>query len=1071
MNKMLSAGKQYQNYEYYAKDPIFSVEEGHFIGGLAAELGFKEMNKETFEKLQAGQNAKGEQIIEMAQGKHDPGKDFTFSLDKDLSIFMLSSEQNKVAMQNALNAAVDKIIDTAISEGFLSWREHKGDQIIDHKITDKNQIAAYGFTQSLSRDNDPNVHAHIAFFNQTKTENGDFRAISFDGLFTKGAREYLDNVGKNTFLDTLQKGINKDISSELETNKKTGAINLKSYSQEDRDYFSKRSQEIEKAKIELQKEYPNASKGEISQMANKLTRNDKDFDFKKEDLDKELEKVKGKTNAIEANIELSMSYNKENNLSFYKTKLVSSLDNYMKALTQKEIYSSKNSLFTEVLKENRYATIENVKQVYDEYLKNGKIEERDLTTKNGQTIKTFALTEDLKAAEEIYKMAANGRGNSFTVGTKEENDKIIAQFEKEKGFILSPQQREAVEKFMNQKDQFNFTQGFAGAGKTTAFELTKRLAENSNFSIVGFANNGSQAQNLMNESGIKSQTMASFIASETKNRQGEKALVIIDEASMTGLKTYSEFYKKLNDTFGANNWKTSLTGDTNQLQSIGKGRVFNDNIENSENKTVISDIRRQKNETLKSHIYEYYEQFEKNKIDGQEMVKSFKDYIKVVKKEDDILKEAVKTYMSFNKKESTVILVRTNEEKNILNAEIRKELSQQGILKGKDNFVGTLTKKNIEETNKLKSESYEKGDIISFRKSEYKEISRTDDKNNLIYYKSFVYKNVDKNVKIDEEKNKVFIKDKKSGLIQSYDLRNYDKESKNVSYFIGKNESRLNLSENSEKTLKIQKYEENKISLKKNDKVIFTENINLINNTEKTVKYIKASDQSLLTQKILKADKNFNRILDEKKFNKEIAKAEKLGAIINRVELKNKDGKLIGESAKIVYEEKKELKNGQFATFVEKKGNIYNFKVGENILSLDKNNKSNAAALQKIEHAYAVTTDKAQGLAFLNVVSVGAVKKTAQKILVDITRAIKNLVLIVSEKSMEKKELENGKLGKSDLEKAFENKQEKTTLREETKKEIFGNSKNIDKTEEKKEKFENSKTKGEENENVRVYGR
>ena len=1065
---MLSAGKQYQNYEYYAKDPIFSVEEGHFIGGLAAELGFKEMNQNTFEKLQAGQNAKGEQIIEMAQGKHDPGKDFTFSLDKDLSIFMLSSEQNKGAMQNALNAAVDKIIDMAISEGFLSWREHKGDQIIDHKITDKNQIAAYCFTQSLSRDNDPNVHAHIAFFNQVKTENGDFRAISFDGLFTKGAREFLDNVGKNEFLDSYQKEINKDISSELETNKKTGAINLKSYSQEDRDYFSKRSQEIEKAKIELQKEYPNASKGEISQMANKLTRNDKDFDFKKEDLDKELSRVKEKTNSIESNIALSMFYNKENNLSFYKTKLVSSLDNYMKALTQKEIYSSKNSLFTEVLKENRYATIENVKQVYDEYLKNGKIEERDLTTKNGQTVKTFALTEDLKAAEEIYKMAANGKGNSFTVGTKEENDKIIAQFEKEKGFILSTQQREAVEKFMNQKDQFNFTQGFAGAGKTTAFELTKRLAENSNFSIVGFANNGSQAQNLMNESGIKSQTMASFIASETKNRQGEKALVIIDEASMTGLKTYSEFFNKLNDTFGTNNWKVSLTGDTNQLQSIGKGRVFNDNIENSENKTVISDIRRQKNENLKSHIYEYYEQFEKNKINGQEMVKSFSDYIKVVKKEDDILKEAVKTYMSFNKKESTVILVRTNEEKNILNAEIRKELSQQGILKGKDNFVGTLTKKNIEETDKLKSESYEKGDIISFRKSEYKEISRTDNKNNLIYYKSFVYKNVDKNVKIDEEKNKVLIKDKKSGLTQAYNLRNYDKESKNVSYFIGK-ESRFNLSENSEKTLKIQKYEENKVSLKKNDKVIFTENINLIKPTEKTVKYIKHSDQSLLTQKILKADKNFKRILDERKFNKEIAKAEKLGAKINRVELKNKDGKLIGESAKIVYEEKKELKNGQFATFVGKKGNIYNFKVGENILSLDKNNKTNAVALQKIEHAYAVTTDKAQGLAFLNVISVGAVKKTAQKILVDITRAIKNLVLIVSEKSMEKKELENGKLGKSDLEKAFENKQEKTTLREETKKEIFGNSKNIDKTEEKKETFENNK--GEENENTRVYGR
>ena len=246
---MISSGKQYQNFEYYAKDPVYAVEDGRFIGGLPTELGFTEINADNMAKLQAGQDVTGKQLVETAGAggvEHNPGKDYTFSIDKSISILRFSAETPediKMAIDEAMRAAGDKIVETAIKEGMVTWREHKGDNITHHAIENTDQIAARSFLQSTSRNNDPDLHVHIAFMNMAKVEDG-YKTIKFDGIHKKDAKAFLDQTAKNEFYQVLEQKLGKDISNVIEKNKVDGTLSVVGIGKELIEQFSSRQTEI-----------------------------------------------------------------------------------------------------------------------------------------------------------------------------------------------------------------------------------------------------------------------------------------------------------------------------------------------------------------------------------------------------------------------------------------------------------------------------------------------------------------------------------------------------------------------------------------------------------------------------------------------------------------------------------------------------------------------------------------------------------------------------------------------------------------------------------------------------------
>ena len=1034
---MISSGKQYQNFEYYAKDPVYTVEDGRFIGGLAAELGFTEINADNMAKLQAGQDATGKQVVETA-GKggveHNPGKDYTFSIDKSISILRFSAETPetiKSAIDEAMRAAGDKFVETAIKEGMVTWREHSGDDITHHAIENTDQIAAKSFLQATSRNNDPDLHVHIAFMNMAKVGDG-YKTIKFDGIHKKDAKAFLDQTVKNEFYQVLEQKLGKDLSDVIEKNKVDGTLSVAGIGKELIEQFSTRQTEIKEALAELKQKYPSASEGELTQIANKATRQEKNLDFTKEQLETKLqpaaEAVKEAVNAILVQQTYEIRGIDEDKLKA-DVKMVS------EGLGKKEIYSSVNKLYLEVLKQDSNYTYEAVKEAVNSSI-SIELQFRTVKDKEGVEIKQVATRENIEAERHVQAFFENGKKQGFGID-KETVNNAISVSEKKQGFEFAPDQKNSIEMALTGTDKASIIVGVAGAGKTTMFSTINEIAKNNNIQVVGFSNNGSQAETLMRETGIKSQTIKSFTEQTERQDNGmqvfDKTLVVVDESSMQGVQDTKALLEGLSKRYG--NFKAIFVGDKHQIGSISAGKVLGNAINSAAEKTMLENIYRQKDENLKGIIYDFYKELNSEKakngeIDGKDIVNKLIDggYIKTVGQGQEN-KEAIRSYIDAVKNGAEIkdiaVIVRTNKTKDEIDNGIREEL-----LTGKELTLGTLKKENIDDINKFRAEAYMRGDIISFRKNEFKEVVSVDKKDNSIDVRGFSYvPEKEKGVEIKTIDGKQFINlaTGKDGVKKEYEVRK--NENGNISYYVSTGSEKINVNDEKRKNdiNKMQKYTESEIKLRTGEKVMFTQNIKMDSSVYEKIKYTKdnrkwgqairalAGDYGLksMVASLEKTGRTVDgavAILKDKKIDKTIEKAKKEGEKYKEWQIGNSRGVIIE------HKNKKEVVNGLQATFIGKSGTVYKFDLGKDkdgnrrTLKLNSADKKEAQALRNIEYAYAITTEKAQGLGVKNVITVENTKKNANQNLVDISRTVKELKIIVSENETVKKDKDGNSL-------------------------------------------------------------
>ena len=1037
---MISSGNQYTKFDYYSKDPIYTVDDGRFIGGLAKELGFNEMNADNMVKLQAGQNEKGEQIIKLAGNggvEHNPGKDFTFSIEKDFSILRFSKDtpqEIKDAIDKAMFAASEKIVNTMVSEGMITYREH-GEEIKHTAIENTNQISARAFIQSTSRNNDPDLHVHIAFFNMAKVGEG-YRAIKFDGVLVRDGKAFLDQVGKNEFYQSLQKNLGKDLSQVITKNQVTGIMSA-GFDRETIEQFSTRQTEIAKAVEDLRIKYPGASDGLLSQMANNATRNPKDHSFTKEKLENNAEPVKNKSKGVSNNF-LYRDLDEKVTID-KKDKFISDIKMVVKQLGQKEIYSNITTTYKEILKQDKDYTLEQVKEAVNN---SKELEFTSYINKSGYEVRQVGTTENVRIEQEVQGYIKSGKEQSFSID-KIQVSKGIKGFEKANKFELQNEQISAIHQTLAGQDKITIIAGKAGTGKTTIFSAINEIAKKNDINVIGFSNNGAQAQKLEIETGIKSQTLKRFTETikyaENKGKvikqNDRKTIVVVDESSLMGVKDTKEFFDTVNKVY--TNSKIVMVGDKEQIASISAGRVLGNAMKTEVSQTVLNNIRRQKNEGLKNIIFDMYNKIDNLKggrIDGQSIVDSLnkKGFIKSVAigtSQD----EAVKQYMEYRENGgSTAVLVRKNETKDYIDNKIRAKLSNAGVLKGKEVNISVLQKLNTDDVNKFRAEGYEKGDIISMRKNEFKEVQSINIQNNTIAVKGVVFAS-DKNLDIlkNKESGKYYVKNGN----KEYELRSY--KGNELSYYLA--EKVIDLKTDKDVS-KFQKYAEKEIGLKKGENVMFTENIKNETTKKETIK-VTNDNRSLFDQfktnwynlKNKKTD-FLGQIFAKNKMNKALEKAEKTGETAKAWRL----GDTVGVT---VYHKDKDnsVVNGERAEYLGRKGTIDSFKTqGGQIKSFDRINDKDLSILRSLQYAYAVTSEKAQGESIKNVVCVENTEKNANKNLVDISRTVDNLKIIVYEFDLVRTKDEKGKDKDSNLDNAFSMVQHKTTSIEQNK----GNEKN-----------------------------
>jgi ATP-dependent exoDNAse (exonuclease V) alpha subunit len=156
----------------------------------------------------------------------------------------------------------------------------------------------------------------------------------------------------------------------------------------------------------------------------------------------------------------------------------------------------------------------------------------------------------------------------------------IQRIEKESGFALRDEQREAVEHLTQKSGGVAILRGLAGTGKTTALKAVTEAFNSEGYQVHGATISAQAAQILSAETGLKGSTIAQTLIDldRGKTRLTEKSVLLIDEAGMVGSRDFARLQKHADQTGS----KIILVGDERQLQAIASGgMVIPPRIKNS----------------------------------------------------------------------------------------------------------------------------------------------------------------------------------------------------------------------------------------------------------------------------------------------------------------------------------------------------------------------------------------------------------------------------------------------------------------------------------------------------------
>lgn len=186
-------------------------------------------------------------------------------------------------------------------------------------------------------------------------------------------------------------------------------------------------------------------------------------------------------------------------------------------------------------------------------------------------------------------------------------------------FVLTPEQANAVRHLTKKgRGGIRVLEGLAGAGKTTIFKVVREIYEKAGYTVIGVTLAGKAANQLQEETGIKTYTYA-MLSAMMRNTFGralehelrmvgravfnkprlpydpftfsKKTVLIIDEAAMLDTSQMADLIQKVRRAKGI----VIPAGDRGQLPSIGPGGAFA-YLADQLGKAVLKTILRQEEE-------------------------------------------------------------------------------------------------------------------------------------------------------------------------------------------------------------------------------------------------------------------------------------------------------------------------------------------------------------------------------------------------------------------------------------------------------------------------------------------
>ena len=430
---------------------------------------YREVSAEDFAKLSQGQHPQtGEQLVRQrasyeyqdAEGKtiktmeHRAGWDATFSAPKSVSLTALvgGDERVREAHRESVRVALDQL-------------EHYTQARIggNHPPETTGKFIAAKFEHDTARPVDgyvaPQLHTHAVIFNVTERDNGQSRAIQPQSLFA--SQQFATAIYQSELTYRV-----RQLGYEITTGR-SGAPEIKGYTQEYLDASSPRSQQIREYL-----ERTGRSGKEAAEIAAHSTRDRKE--------------IHSPAEVMAAHRKLAAAFGHQANAvvraarerSQHQEKPVSSLDRVRESLTfsrdknfEREAVVDERALIRDGLRRGMgEITYTQVRANLDTRLASGEFQivERSQTVPGRQ----FTTAKTIQAEHEIIRRMREGQNHLEPVLSRPQAIAVADRYPH-----LNRAQKTVIEDVLSSRDRIQGIQGFAGSGKTSTLAAIRTAAE------------------------------------------------------------------------------------------------------------------------------------------------------------------------------------------------------------------------------------------------------------------------------------------------------------------------------------------------------------------------------------------------------------------------------------------------------------------------------------------------------------------------------------------------------------------------------------------------------------------
>ncbi len=705
-------------HSYYAKTIEYYVSDSTATQWLGHGKSYLKLNGavdlKLFLSLLEGRLPNG-QVLQSPDGKHRPGFDMTFSAPKSVSILA------GLGVADELIQFHDKAAQYAVSKIEAEFAQTRvcinGE--IKYQKTDNLLIAA--FRQPSSRANDPALHTHCVTLNLTFWD-GKARSLASDKSRVEGVLEQIQNhqrYGGLLYRQHLANSL-KEAGFQLRLTG-NGLFEIDGVPEHVLKEFSRRREDIERLMEER-----GWQGAKSASLATEITRSGKE-EHHMHTLVRDWE-ARAKVHGFDAKqfmVTRGEPIASERWFDIIKDKL----DSFTEKLRPKEVMSealaasacvnvgietlsqrtsvfTERALFTESLKhslvhERSISQEVILAAISDEKTKQNLYAAACVLTKENYLTTPWLLTLE---AETIARIDGN-KGAVKAIATSQEVEEFQKKRKPKQTYAMTASQTESMLAFMTTKDRYLAIQGYAGVAKTTMLAEARLLIGEKGYRLRGIAVASSAVNELQTKAGIQSDvfpTVYEEIKSAPK-RSLSKTIFIVDEASMLSSPQGHALLKHIERTDA----RMVLVGDRAQLPSVNNGRIFGLIQDYGIETTVMNDIVRQKNDTLKEvvihttrgELQKAFEKLDVVELSTQEMRRSWIS--------DQWLS------MSQERREATLLFAPTHRDREAITHLIRQGLKDEGALKGGVSKT-VLKSKSMEPIQQRFVAYYQKGDVVRF---------------------------------------------------------------------------------------------------------------------------------------------------------------------------------------------------------------------------------------------------------------------------------------------------------------------------------------------------------------------